>query len=93
MILNVIISFTGTGRYVYSQEVVQAQWRTTSSAVISISQAIAGGLIGFCAGAVLNTAGFRGMFTSGAALALSAILIYAIWQARGRYELEKETAG
>jgi MFS family permease len=93
MLLNVIISFTGTGRYVYSQEVVQAQWRTTSSAVISISQAIAGGLIGFCAGAVLNAAGFRGMFLSGSALALAAILIYAIWQARANRRLVNETAG
>jgi DHA1 family multidrug resistance protein-like MFS transporter len=73
---SMIISLTGTARTIFAQEAVQSQWRTTSSAVLSISTAAAGGLIGFGSGTILKSSGFRGMYLGGALLALLAVLIY-----------------
>jgi len=92
ILFSVIISFTGTARSLFSQESVRPRWRTASSAVTSVSQAVAAGLIGFGASSILNAGGFRAMFLSGAALALIAILLYAIRQSRIAPTAQEETA-
>jgi MFS family permease len=93
ILFSVIISFTGTARSLFGQEAVQPQWRTASSAVSSVSQAVSAGLIGFGAGSILNAGGFRGMFLIGAVLALIVIPLYMIRQSHAASQQPEEALG
>jgi MFS family permease len=77
VLFNIFSSFTVTARNLFGQEVVQPRWRTTSSAVLSISTAVAGGLIGFTAGPIIQASGFRGLFLVSAVLSILTVFVYA----------------
>jgi predicted MFS family arabinose efflux permease len=79
ILFNVVISFSFTGRTIFSQETVQPRWRTTVNAVLIISTAVAIGGAGLAGGRIIPTLGFTGMFVIGAALALLAVLLYVAW--------------
>jgi fucose permease len=83
MLLSSIIgSFGMAARSLFSQEIVLPQWRTLSSAVLSISMAVAGGLIGFSSGPIIAAFGFKGLFFTSAALSMLGLLVYTVWDRR-----------
>jgi MFS family permease len=80
MLFIMISSFGSTARTLFGQESVHPRWRTTVMAVLTISMALGGGLMGFTAGRLIALAGFQALFLTSAILSL---LAAALFTARG----------
>ena len=77
---GILTSFTNTARNLFGQETVKPRWRTMANAVLTISMAAGGGIVGFTGGSLIDSIGFRGLFLCGAVLGSMAVLLYFIWQ-------------
>jgi MFS family permease len=76
ILFSLAVSFTATARNIYGQEAVQPQWRSTVSALTTVATALSGTVVGFSAGRIIETAGFRGLFLASTVLALLSVFLY-----------------
>jgi MFS transporter, DHA1 family, multidrug resistance protein len=77
ILFNLIVHFAATARGLFGQESVQPRWRTAVAAVLTISMAGGGSVVGFLGGRVIDTAGFRALFLSSSVLSLVAVVLFA----------------
>lgn len=69
-------------RNLLSQEIVAQQWRTTTSAIVTIGVALGWATMAMAGGYLITDSGFRIVFVIGAALALSAAFLIVVLRRR-----------
>ncbi len=76
LLVYLVTNFIGTARNLFGQEAVEPRWRAAASAMVTIGMAVGGAVVGFGGSRLIAAIGFRGLFLSGAALAVLTILLY-----------------
>ncbi len=70
-----IAALGGTARNIFSQELVPLQWRTISSAILTIGLALGWAIMAALGGPLVEAVGFRGFFLVSAVLALLSVVV------------------
>ena len=70
-----IASLGGIARNIFSQELVPLQWRTISSAILTIGLALGWAIMAALGGPLVEAVGFRGFFLVSAVLALLSVVV------------------
>ena len=73
--MGATIGVLGTSRNIFSQEIVQPQWRTTTSAIATIGLALGWAVTSGVGGYIIPRLGYSGLFFIGAALAFTAAIL------------------
>jgi MFS family permease len=91
MAAGAMASMTAPSRNVFSQEIVEPRWRTTSSAVLTMALGLGWALAAAAGGALIRVLGFGGVFMLGGILGLvSAALTFGFLRARQARRLRTE---
>jgi predicted MFS family arabinose efflux permease len=85
------VHFTATARGLFGQQSVLPRWRTLVNAVLTISMAGGGSLVGFLGGRVIDAAGFRPLFMGSVVLSLASAALYASRRSLG-YKSEPQAS-
>lgn len=84
MVTGTMLSIGGASRNLFSQEIVEVNWRTMSSAVSTIGLALGWTIAAFAGGYLIRAAGFSSLFLISGALAAGSTALTFIYLRRTR---------